>query len=70
MGWSAPWLTVFAVMLVLPLVYGVRTQPSAGVLQYNGRLPYTADNGCRLGADNHMPVWNVPFQPKGDAEQR
>lgn len=45
-------------------------QPSAGVLQYNGRLPYTANNGCRLGADNHMPVWNVPFQPKGDAEQR
>lgn len=49
---------------------GVRTQPSAGVLQYNGRLPYTANNGCRQGADNHMPVWNAPFQPKGDAEQR
>lgn len=40
-----------------------------GVRQHNGRLPYTADNGRKLQADNHMTSWNVAAQPEGDAEQ-
>lgn len=37
-------------------------------MRYNGRLPYTAHNGQKLHADNHMSVWNVAFLPEGYVE--
>lgn len=40
-----------------------------GLRQHNGRLPYTADNGRKLQADNHMTSWNAAARPGGHAER-
>lgn len=46
------------------------TRLSGGLMQHNGRLPYTANNGRKLQADNHMTSWNVAAQAEGGVEQK